>query len=339
MEKPLRFGLQFDFRNPAPWSRPYADLYAETLDLICAAEDLGYDTVWLTEHHFVEDGYLPSLLPMAAAVAARTDRIGIGTFVLLLPLQHPLRVAEDGAVVDILSRGRLRLGGGQGYRAEEFAAYGVPRERRASMFEEGLEVLRLAWTRERFSFSGEHYRLEDVSVRPRPVQEPHPPILIGARSKEAIRRAARKGFSFAPLGGRHDTSLYVETLRECGRDPADYDIVVARSVFVADTAAAAWATVREHARYQMRLYAAWLGEAADVPAERDPMLRSAEEESLRRMGIYGDPTECADAIRQQRERMGFTEVAMVMRQPGLAVKETLRSMELFAREVIPRLRG
>jgi alkanesulfonate monooxygenase SsuD/methylene tetrahydromethanopterin reductase-like flavin-dependent oxidoreductase (luciferase family) len=339
--KPLRFGLQFDFRNPEPWRRPSADLFAETLDLIVAAEDLGYDCVWLTEHHFVDDGYLPSLLPVAAAVAARTKRIGIGTFVLLLPFHHPLRVAEDGAVVDILSRGRLRLGVGQGYRAQEFAGYGLAREKRAAVFDEALEVLRLAWTRETFSHRGEHYTLRGVSVTPRPLQRPHPQIIIGARSRSAIRRGARLGLSFAPLGGKRDIDLYTAALREAGRDPADYDIVVARSVFVGDGATEAWDTVKEHVAYQMRLYAAWLGEAGDLPGDRDPMVRlgAGEEASLRQAGIYGDPAQCAGAIAAQRERMGFTEIAMVMGPPGLGAGSVLRSMELFAKEVMPRFRA
>lgn len=338
MPGPLKFGLQFDFRNPKQWPRSYPDLYDETLDLVVAAEELGYDTVWLTEHHFVEDGYLPSLLPVAAAIAARTRRVSIGTFVLLLPFHHPLRVAEDGAIVDILSHGRLRLGVGQGYRAEEFSGYGVERKLRGSLFEEELDILRLAWTQERFSFSGKHYYLEEVSLVPSPVQKPHPPILVGARSEKAIHRAARMGFSFAPLGGKHDIGLYVNALREHGRDPSQFDIVVARSVFVDESPDLAWQTVKEHVLYQMRHYAAWLGEAADLPDGRDPVVRSGGGEQVRQMGIYGDPAYCADVIRRQQERMGFTEMAIVMRPPGLEGKKTLRSMERFAKEVMPALR-
>ena len=126
----MQFGLIYDFRNPKRWERPFPALYAEQLEQIAYAEQLGFDSVWITEHHFVEDGYTPSVLTMAAAIAVRTRRIRIGTWVLLLPLHHALRVAEDAATVDILSGGRLDLGMGLGYRVEEFAALGVDRRQR-----------------------------------------------------------------------------------------------------------------------------------------------------------------------------------------------------------------
>jgi len=111
----LKFGLMQDFRNPRQWRRPSPELYHQILEQIVRAEELGYDNVWLTEHHFTEDGYNPSLLPTAAAIAATTTRLRIGTFVLLLPFQHPVRVAEDATCVDIWSNGRFDLGIGQGY--------------------------------------------------------------------------------------------------------------------------------------------------------------------------------------------------------------------------------
>jgi len=123
----LKIGLMQDFRNPHEWRRPNPELYRAILDQIVRAEELGYDNVWLTEHHFAEDGYNPSLLPTAAAIAARTHRIRIGTFVLLLPFQHPIRVAEDATCVDIWSNGRFDLGVGQGYTVS-FSGHIWPRD-------------------------------------------------------------------------------------------------------------------------------------------------------------------------------------------------------------------
>src|SRR5688572_16625596 len=122
----VSFGLWFDFRNPPRWRRPLPEVYAETFEQIVLAESLGYDFAWTTEHHFVDDDYSPSLLPICAAIAARTQRLRVGTSVLLLPMHDPVRVAEDAATVDVISNGRLDLGVGLGYRLAEFAAVGIP---------------------------------------------------------------------------------------------------------------------------------------------------------------------------------------------------------------------
>src|SRR5215469_14771018 len=167
------------FRNSSRNELSYSDLYRRHIDLCVEAEDLGFDTIWLTEHHFVEDGYSPSMLPIAAAIAARTKRIRIGTFVLLMPLHHPLHVAEDAATIDVLSNGRLDLGLGQGYVPREFAGFNVPRDERSRRLREGVEIVRRAFTEEQFTFEGKCYTVRDVSLYPKPVQQPHPPIYFG----------------------------------------------------------------------------------------------------------------------------------------------------------------
>src|SRR5438128_8585999 len=150
----MKFGVMFDFRNPGQWRRPDALLYKAQLDEIVRLDELGYDNIWLTEHHFVDDGYNPSVLPLAAAIAVRTSRIRIGTFVLLLPFHNPVRVAEDATCVDIISNGRFDLGIGQGYRAEEFAAFKQRRPERSARLAEGVELIRRLWTEERVTFEG-----------------------------------------------------------------------------------------------------------------------------------------------------------------------------------------
>src|SRR5579883_2076825 len=126
----IKFGYQIDFRNPPASGRSFTDLYHAMFRQIERAEQLGFDSIWLTEHHLTDDGYLPSLMPMAAAIAARTRRVQIGTYVLLFPFYHPIKLAEDIAVVDVISGGRLRIGVGQAYRAEEFAAFGIDKKQR-----------------------------------------------------------------------------------------------------------------------------------------------------------------------------------------------------------------
>ena len=145
----VRFGLWFDFRNPPQWRRPYEDVYAETIEQVVWAEGLGYEGAWLSEHHFAPDGYSPSPVVIAAAIAMKTKRMRIGTNVLLLPLYHPVRLAEDCATVHILSRGRFELGVGLGYRVNEFVGYGIPYNERAGRTNEGLGIIRRLWEGER----------------------------------------------------------------------------------------------------------------------------------------------------------------------------------------------
>ena len=168
-------------------------LYREHLRQIEWAEDIGYDDVWLTEHHFCEDGHAPSILPLAAAVAARTEKIRIGTSVLLLPLHHAVRVAEDCATIDILSDGRFELGVGIGYRPEEFDGLGFRTRDRASSTNEGLEIIRRLWAGETLDFSGQHYHIKGAQLEPPPVQTPHPPLWGGGFAPAAAKRAARAG--------------------------------------------------------------------------------------------------------------------------------------------------
>jgi alkanesulfonate monooxygenase SsuD/methylene tetrahydromethanopterin reductase-like flavin-dependent oxidoreductase (luciferase family) len=169
----MRVGTIIGFQNPQRWRTDWSELYAATLDFVCEAERLGFDTVWLTEHHFADDGYCPALMPVAAAIAARTTRIRIGTKVLLMPFHDPLRLAEDAAVVDVISGGRLELGIAAGYRPEEFAGFGINRDERAARTREGVAVLEQALSGEVFSFTGRFHRYGPVRVTPPPVQPNH----------------------------------------------------------------------------------------------------------------------------------------------------------------------
>jgi alkanesulfonate monooxygenase SsuD/methylene tetrahydromethanopterin reductase-like flavin-dependent oxidoreductase (luciferase family) len=184
----VNFGLLFPFRNSARSRLSFPELYHKHLDLTVRAEELGFDTIWLTEHHFVEDGYSSSLLPIAAAIAARTRKIRIGTFVLLLPLHNALRVAEDAATVDIISNGRLDLGVGQGYRVDEFTGFKIPRKERGPRLEEGADVIRRAWTEKSWSLEGKFNQFTNVTVIPNVVQKPHPHFRRKARKKVVSRR-------------------------------------------------------------------------------------------------------------------------------------------------------
>ena len=163
----MKFGLWYDFRNPQRQRWP--DLYGELLDQIEWADSAGFESVWLSEHHVTDDGYMPSVFVMLAAIAGRTRKLRLGTAVCLAPLHHPIRLAEDVAVVDVLSGGRVELGLAPGYRPFEFDVLGVPRRERGVRTDETVEILRMAWTGESFSYSGRVFDLRDVVVQPVPL--------------------------------------------------------------------------------------------------------------------------------------------------------------------------
>jgi probable F420-dependent oxidoreductase len=332
----VRFGLWYHLRNPARWRRSSHELYAATLDQIVAAEQMGYDSVWTSEHHFTDDGYLPSSLLFLAAAAARTSRVRLGTLVLLLPLHNPLRVAEDAAVVDLISNGRLDLGVAAGYRVEEFLVFGVPHRERGSRLEEGVEILRRAWADGRFWYAGKHFHYSDVEVTPKPIQRPHPPLWMGGQSPQAVRRAARLGCHLLPSSGIgfDAVALYHDALREYGRDPAEYRIGCFRSLYCCEDAQQGWNEVKEHLLYQHNLYRRWYREAGDSQV---PELASPDDLS-RQTYIVGTPEHCERAIRDLQREFRFDEFIFWAFPPGFSVERATRSLALFAREVVPRFR-
>lgn len=341
----MDFGLLMPFQNPARWARPFPELYQRYLEDIVAAEQLGYDTIWLTEHHFDQDGWSPSLLPLAAGIATRTQRIRIGTCILILPFQNALRVAEDATTVDILSNGRFDLGLGKGYRVNEFAGFGIPRQTRSAQLEEGLEVIQKAWTGKQFSYAGDYYQLHDVELTPRPVQTPHPPIWIGARGGRAVERAARMGFHLIGTGEVEQQRAYDRELERQGRSPRDYYLCQLRWVYVAPTREQAWQEVGEHLHYLFSSAFPLLKKAGDLPADRAmsalPSLKQLRHVDPTIPGgtpIVGTPDDCIRAIERYQRETRVSHLAMGMHLPGLASEKVLGSLELFARQVMPRFR-
>jgi probable F420-dependent oxidoreductase len=335
----MQFGLAYDFRNPARWAQPAPRLYAELLEQIVYAERLGFDAVWLPEHHFVEDGYTPSPLTLAAAIAARTARLRIGTWVLLLPLHHPLRVAEDAGTVDILSNGRLDLGLGLGYRREEFAALGVDRRQRGRLMDEGVALLRRAWTEERVTFAGRCYAVEDLPVTPRPVQRPHPPLWLAARSAAAARRAARFGAGLAGLGGPEVYQAYAAALRARGADPAGMPVLGFRPLVVTDDPERTRAQLRERAHYMGTHYDRWFGETADLPADAARLQTPDDPDVRRSTYLIGPADEVAAALRAWQQTVPYTHLVFFATPGGMPPAQTTPWLERFAREVIPRFKG
>ncbi len=340
----MNFGLLFPFRNPPQAQVPFPELYRKHFDLAVKAEELGYDTVWLTEHHFVDDGYSPSLLPIAAAVATRTKKIRIGTFVLLLPLHNALRVAEDAATVDIISNGRLDLGLGQGYRVDEFIGFNLPRKERGARLEEGVEVIRRAWTEKNWSCDGNFNKLTNITVIPNVVQQPHPPIWLAARGPKSIARAARNGYHLMGTGGVDQQQIYDAALQEHGKRPQDYHIAQFRAVFVASKRDKAWDDAEAGVHYMMTCYGRWFTQAHDLPGDTaygvdiPPIGQLRQSDTAQLFGeplIVGTPDDAIRMIEDYQQRSRFTHLVMAMPLPGVEPRKIQKSMELFAKEVIP----
>ena len=339
MTSDLKFGLVFDFRNPPEWRREWKTFYDETLEDVQYAEELGYDHVWITEHHFIDDGYTPSVLPICAAVARLTSRVRIGTWVLLLPLHNAIRVAEDAATVDILSGGRLELGVGLGYRIEEFEGFGVDRRQRASLMDESLEILTRTLNGETASMSGRHYNVSNVRVTPQPLQRPFP-LWVGARSEPAARRAARFGANLMIVADRPVRDAWAGELAAQGRDEAELDVLISSGGYVTEDPNGLWERLAPHQRYLRETYGTWYKQAADL-GEDDPLGRlvGLSEEQARANFTAGSAEQVATAVRRALERIPARHVIMPAGMPGAPRDLSRQQMERFAREVIPLLRG
>jgi alkanesulfonate monooxygenase SsuD/methylene tetrahydromethanopterin reductase-like flavin-dependent oxidoreductase (luciferase family) len=331
---PPTFGLWYDFRQRPPLE-DYTRFYAECFEEIEEAERLGFTGVWLSEHHFVDDGYLPSPLVAAAAVAARTQRVTVGTNVLLLPMHHPLRVAEDAAVADLVSGGRFVLGVGQGYVQHEFEALGFDRKYRPSLFEEGIEIIRRAFEEGRTGHEGKRWRFEDLPFEPRPRRPT--PIYVGAFADPAIDRAARlaDGFLASTGGGAlADTYRKVrEALARHGRADEEFPFVASGVIYLHEDPEQARAEAAPAIAYQRSRYAEW---GTDRGKPKPNPIRPEDLPWERYM--VGDPDEVAEGLIEVHERAPFDHFCFWARLPGITHEQALRSMRLFASEVAPRVR-
>jgi len=340
------FGLLLSFRNSPPGRVPFTEIYRKHFDIAALAEDLGYGTIWLTEHHFIDDGYSPSLLPIAAAIAARTRRIRIGTFVILLPLHNALRIAEDAATVDIISNGRFDLGVGQGYRIPEFVGFDIPRRERGPRLEEGAGIIRRVWTEKDVTFEGRFNKLTNVTVVPGPVQKPHPPIWLAARGPKSIARAARNGYHLMGTGPVEQQQVYDAALRESGRNPDNFFIAQPRTVFVASRREKAWDAAEAGAHYMMSCYGKWFAEANDLPGDQGvaglpPVGKLRDSDTASFFGeplIIGTPDDAIQMIENYQRLTRLTHLVMITALPGTDPGKVAASMKLFAKEVLPHFR-
>jgi probable F420-dependent oxidoreductase len=305
------------------------------------AEATGFASCFFGEHHQDPDGFLPSRLIVATAVAARTRHLHVGTSVILLPLHHPVHLAEDVVTLDLVSKGRVILGVGVGYQASDFQAFAVPMANRVGLFEEGVEIIRKCWSGEPFSFHGTHYTLDNIQIRPRPFQTPAPPLWIGASVPTAVRRAGCLGDAFVatPSATLANTvrlvDIYRQAAEQAGRTP---QVVLMRDAWVARSRAEAEAVYGPEVMTAYRYY--WenrLAEFQNMDANTDFTLDNLADDRL----ILGDPETCIREFHRWHEATGADTFLLRLRHAhsgGPAHDNIMGAIRLFGDHVLPYCR-
>ena len=338
----MNFGTFLLMQSPS--ARTSQEIYARGVEMAQAAEALGFRNVWLAEHHFSTYGYLSRPAQLATYIAAKTTRLRVGTAVIVVPLHHPLVIAEEIATLDLLSGGRLDVGLGRGYQHYEFERFGLELESGRARWEESIDVILKALGGQPFSYEGKFFKIPETSVFPQPVQKPLPPIWITAQSPESVEGAVRRGFHVLTGGFGIPIERMAEFRRLFDRvvaevrRPRPLEVGVQRAVYVTDSQADARAAAEE-ARWNMRVTLSLRnhyerverGRAIPVPATKEPDL----DDLLDRFLVIGTPDTCIRQIKRIRELVGITHFNCSFWFGDLAHARVLRSMELFAREVMP----
>ena len=341
----MQFGAFFLLGSPG--LLPSEEMYGQALEWAALAEALGFDSVWFAEHHFSNYGYIPNPLLMIVKAAQVTKRVRLGTAVLVLPFWHPLRIAEDIAMTDQLTEGRLEVGVARGYQPYEFARFGISMAEARERTDECLEVLLRALSQDGFEYQGRYYTIPETTIFPKPRQWPHPPIWLAAHTRESFEIAARLGLrAITTNSGRR-----IETLEEgwgsflaaraahAVTGPAEF--AVQQQIFVAPTDGEARAQM-EHFRYNFRqatnlrngVQQVVKGFARSAPVEGEPEL----DEFFESRTLTGSPATVRTKIARYQEVCGMTALNCTFQLGGMAPKTVNGSMRLFAEQVMPHFR-
>ena len=327
----MNYGLWYDFRNPPQWQKPVDAFYRDTLQQIRDAEDLGFESIWLTEHHFCEDGYTPSPLVLAGVIGAQTENMRIGTNLMLLPLHDPVRLAEDAATLSLATGGRFDLGVGIGYRQLEFDQFGRKLSHRPSMMEEGIEVIRRAWRGEAINFSGKRFSVGDLRVTPTPVSKPQ--LLLGGMAEPAIERAARIGDGFLCTGGI-GLDVYAEALNKQGI--SEGNAVLGCWAIIAEDPEKEAAAIGDHVLYQTNEYIKW---GAFGPPEDTPLFETPA--AAIENGLY-ELWDANLAVQKLTELQSaypmISDIHFWAQFPGESLESGSKRMRYIAQEVLPHLK-
>ena len=345
--------MRFGFFDQLPCAEGYSERqrYQDIMAQIELGDALGFQTAWLGELHFSRPfSILATPLMVLAAAAQRTSRIRLGTAVTLLPLHNPVKVAEEAATADILSDGRLEFGVGRGTAPIHYVGYDIPQEESRERFEEGLDFILQAWTHESFSYQGKYFRAQDLTLVPRPIQTPHPPIRIAANSPDTFPIAGRRGLSiFAtplinpPEKLRAGLTVYRDTLPAGVRG----DTALAFPVHVTTSRAQA----RQECEASLRRFFREAGERLRPFGQTDIKTYEAFQQVLarmervkyddidREMGVFGDPAYCVERVQALQRDYQMDEFICYFNQGGIMDHTMVKqSMTLFAKEVMPHCR-
>ncbi len=313
--------------------------YRDALEEVARGEELGFDSVWMEEHHSVVNHYWPSPLPVLAGFASRTSKVILGTDILVAPFYHPVRLAEDVAMLDVMSNGRFVLGVAIGYKPDEFALYGAELEKRGARFEEQLAVMKGLWTQEALVFKGTYYTVEG-KLEPKPVTKPHPPVWIGGWGDITLRRAATLGDNWVPgptadlgrlLTGKKQ---FLANREAAGRSAPLAEWPLTRDVIIADSDKQARELAERHimVSYRKEYAGGWRHPFIDasIATDLDALMKNRF--------LIGGPDQVIKALTPFVKEYGMTHLICRLFFPGMPHAHIMRELDLLAREVMPALR-
>lgn len=334
--------LTLDFRNPVKWRKPWKEVWEDCLFLLTEGERMGFDSLLVQEHFFTEDGYGPSVPVFLAILAERTKSARLGSFIQILPLHNPAKLAQEIAVLDQMCGGRLDVGLAIGHRAAEFRAFQMSEKTRPSRFEEGYEVLKKAWLSEPFDHAGKWYTYNNLLVTPEPCQKPHPPLWIGATTPVAARRAGRLGANlYAGSTAPETFAAYREGLEEAGHDPAKFRSSVALSVTTTrEDPDVVWGRIREQCHYRWDFYRVIRQEMGDAMLNVTAPQGAPSSDEYRDNELIGPPEMILEVMAGYRENLGVTDFIHFGAHAGTDQRGAgYESQQLFAEEILPVVRG
>jgi natural product biosynthesis luciferase-like monooxygenase protein len=344
----MKFGLHYQL--PCSGSQSPVQRYRDTLDQAIYAEALGFESVWPVEQHFNPNlSILPSPLLMLAALAERTRTLRLGIAIVLLPLSHPIRVAEEIATLDVLSNGRVEFGIGRGSIPTHFTGFGLNQAESRERMLESLEIILQAWTSERLSFQGKFYQINDLSIVPKPVQQPHPPIRVAANSVDTFELMGQLGYPIfvaAQVNPFHKIREYLPLYRQAREaaghpDHGGEDVTLLTPLYIGNDPAQIRQELEPSIKSFLQAVATLYASAGLLLEGRikevlERVRRMTYEQMCKVMAVFETPDACVERLKGFQQEFGMGRVICWFNPGGMVPHEqVMRSMELFATKVMP----